>query len=210
MPKYLCELVGTFFFVLLIALAVNANSPLAPLFIGLSLMVLVYAFGWISGGHFNPAVSLALAVRGALPIPEFVPYAIAQIVGAVLAGFAASRIFGASFLPEPGKDIALGAALGAELLFTMLLCIVVINVAAVRKTAGNSYYGAAIGMTVAAAAYGAGAISGGAFNPAVMFGGLASKSGAFPTSFALYVLVQLVGGFAAAMFFKLERSEDAA
>ena len=208
MPKYLTEFVGTFFFVLLIALAVGSNSPLAPLFIGVALMVMVYMGGWLSGGHFNPAVSLAAAVRGALPIPQLAPYMISQIAGGALGGFVASRVFQKSFLPAPGKDVALSTALIAEVLFTFLLALVVLNVATVKKVAGNSYYGLAIGMTVATAAYGSAAICGGAFNPAVALGGYASTGGAFPTHILFYVLTQLAGGALAALFFRVQQAAD--
>lgn len=207
MPKYLTEFVFTFFFVLLIALAVNSGSPLAPLFIGLALMTVVYAGGWVSGAHFNPAVSVALLIRGALPAKDFVPYIIAQVAGGAAGGFVASSVFHKSFLPAPGKDIGLPVALAAEALFTFLLALVIINVATVKKVQGNSYYGLAIGMTVAAAAYGAGPICGGAFNPAVALGGCASSQ-VFPMHIAAYIVTQLAAGAAAAIFFRVQGADD--
>ncbi|MBX3378627.1 MAG: aquaporin [Phycisphaeraceae bacterium] len=208
MPKYLTEFVGTFFFVLLIALAVNSGSPLAPLFIGLSLSVMVYIGGWISGGHFNPAVSLAATIRGALPVKQFAPYAICQIAGGVGGGLVAALVFGKRFLPAPGKDISIPTALVAEAMFTFLLALVVLNVATVKKVSGNSYFGLAIGMTVAAAAYGAGPICGGAFNPAVALGGYSGTGGAFPAHILYYIVAQLAGGAAAAFFFRIQMTED--
>ncbi len=180
MPKYLTELLGTFYFVLLIALIVNAGGVLAPLIIGLSLMVVIYMGGWISGAHFNPAVSLSLVVRGALPAGDFAPYAVAQLVGGALGGLVACKVFGRSFLPAPGEHVLLANACIAEVLFTFLFCLVVMNVATTKKIQGNSFYGLAIGMTVAVSAYGAANICGGAFNPAVAFGGVVSKADGFP------------------------------
>lgn len=207
MPKYLAEFIFTFFFVLLIALAVNSGSPLAPLFIGLALTTLVYAGGWISGAHYNPAVSVAIFLRGELPVKDFVPYVVAQIAGGAAGAFAAASIFGKKFLPAPGPGVSLPVALTAEALFTFLLALVVINVATVKKVQGNSYYGLAIGMTVAAGAYAAGPICGGAFNPAVAIGACAGSL-AFPSHIVFYVLVQLAGGAAAALFFRLLQSPD--
>ena len=67
--KLLTEFVGSFFFLLIIALAAVSGSPLAPLAIGGALMTMVYMGGHISGGHYNPAVSLGvLATTGALQL----------------------------------------------------------------------------------------------------------------------------------------------
>jgi len=208
MPKYLTEFVGTFFFVLLIALVVNAESPLAPLFIGLALVAMVYMGGWISGAHYNPAVSLACAIRGALPMAQLAPYMISQIAGGALGGVVAALVFQKRFLPAPGKDIAISSALAAEVLFTFLLALVILNVATVKKVAGNSYYGLAIGVTVAVAAYGTGSICGGAFNPAVALGGYASSGGPFPSHILYYILAQLAGGALAALFFRIQQTQD--
>ena len=64
MRNYLTEFIGTFFLVLTIGLTVLGGTPLAPLAIGASLMVMVYMGGHVSGGHYNPAVSLAVLLRG--------------------------------------------------------------------------------------------------------------------------------------------------
>ena len=87
LKKYLVELIGTFFLVLTVACTglLGAHGVIAPLAIGAVLMVMVYAGGHISGGHYNPAVSLSAVIRGALCGKQFIPYVIAQILGAVLA-----------------------------------------------------------------------------------------------------------------------------
>ena len=66
MPKLLTEFIGTFFLVLSIGLSVASGSPMAPLAIGGTLMVMVYMGGHVSGGHYNPAVSLAVMMRGGI------------------------------------------------------------------------------------------------------------------------------------------------
>ena len=209
MPKYITEVIGSFFLVLIIALAVNVQgSPsagaVAPLIIGLGLTALVYMGGWISGAHYNPAVTLAVAVRGGLPWSQVLPYIASQFVGAALAGLLAGRVLDRSFLPAVGMKETLNSALAIEALFTFMLALVVLHVATAKKLANNQFYGLAIGITVAAGAFGGGGISGGAFNPAVVLGGYASTLGAFPTQLLAYIAVQLVAGVAAALVFKAQ------
>ena len=169
MNKYLTEAIGTFFLVLVISLVGN---KLAPIAIGSVLMVMVYMGGHISGAHYNPAVTIAVWLRGKCSTADVVPYIIAQLFGACLAAvvFFALRGKGAEFVIDPGTSVSLWQALLAEFLFTFALCLVVLNVATSKATEGNSYYGLAIGFTVLASAYAVGHISGGAFNPAVGVG----------------------------------------
>jgi aquaporin Z len=170
MNKYLVEFIGTFFLVLTIGSVViePGAGQLAPLAIGSALMVMVFAGGHVSGGHYNPAVTLAVFLRGKCPAADVLPYMVAQaLAGAAAAGIVLFLKQGPTVTPmEP--DAA--RALLAELLFTFALCYVVLNVATAKGTSGNSFYGLAIGFTVLAGAYSVGAISGGAFNPAVAVG----------------------------------------
>jgi len=207
MAKYLTELVGTFFLVLTIGGTVvnGGTGVIAPLAIGAALMVMVYAGGHVSGGHYNPAVTLGVFLRGRCASKDVVPYWASQIAGAILAalavGFLRGRPTGAPLAP------AVGPALLAEFLFTFALVYVVLNTATAKGTAGNSNYGLAIGMTVMVGAFSVGDISGGAFNPAVAVGistmGLAAWS-----SLWVYLAADLAGGAAAAMAFKLFNPED--
>ena len=81
--KYLVEFIGTFFLVFTVGCTAYFAHPgvIAPIAIGAALMVMVYAGGHISGGHYNPAVSLAAAIRGRLEWRDFIPYIIAQFLG---------------------------------------------------------------------------------------------------------------------------------
>ena len=171
MKKYLVEAIGTFFFVFTIGSTVIAPGagPLAPLAIGSSLMVMIFAGGHVSGGHFNPAVSLAVWMRGKLVLGDLLPYWLAQLGAAVVAAWAV-HFFKASGFPVIPLAIGWKAALLAEFLFTFALAWVVLNVATAKGTAGNSFYGLAIGMTVMTGAFAVGGVSGGAFNPAVALG----------------------------------------
>ncbi len=168
--KLVTEVIGTFFLVLTIGLTVTAGLPLAPLVIGAVLMVMVYMGGHISGAQYNPAVTLAVLLRGKISPAQAGAYVAAQLGGAVLGALAVYAMTGAAFAPAPSPDASATAVLLAEALFTFALALVVLNVATTRATEGNSYFGLAIGFTVMVGAFAVGEISGGAFNPAVGLG----------------------------------------
>lgn len=170
--KLLTELVGSFVFMTVIALS-GPTGPLAPVAIGLALAAMVYMGGHVSGAHYNPAVSLALLVRRVIDLPTMLFYWAAQVLGALLAFAVGDLLGGGAPGIHPGSGVSWVAALAAEVVFTAALVLVVLNVAATRATAGNSFYGIAIGFTVAAGAFAVGPISGGAFNPAVGLGATA-------------------------------------
>lgn len=212
MRNYLTEFIGTFFLCLTVGMTVVNGTPMAPLAIGASLMVMVYMGGHISGGHYNPAVSLAATMRGALPAPQLVPYMVSQLLGAVAAGAVTQVIMGGTAAPAPGADATTLAALLNELLFTFALCLVVLNVATSKKTSGNSYYGLAIGFTVVVGAFAGGGVSGGAYNPAVGVGLNLTHSmlgGAGVGHTWLYLVGPFLGGALAAMVFKVQEAEAA-
>jgi aquaporin Z len=167
--KLLTELVGAFVFMTVIALSGSAGQ-LAPLAIGLALATMVYMGGHISGAHYNPAVSFGVFLRRGIDSRTMVAYWLAQLAGAVLAFTAGYLISGHTPGIHPGAGASSIQALAAEIIFTAALVLVVLNVAATAATAGNQYFGLAIGLTVAAGAFAVGPISGGAFNPAVGFG----------------------------------------
>src|SRR6266853_574879 len=161
MNKYIAELIGTFFLVLTIGCTVigHGAGPIAPLAIGSALMVMIFAGGHISGGHFNPAVTLGVWLRGKCEAKDVAPYMIFQIMGAVLAAFVVH--FLKARAPVAPLQPATVPAFLAELLFTFALVYVVLNVATAKGTSGNSFYGLAIGFTVVAGAFSVGNISGG-------------------------------------------------
>ena len=210
MAKYLTEFIGTFFLVLSITLSVITEQPLAAIAIGGTLMVMIFMGGHISGAHYNPAVSLAAMMRGALPSSELIPYWIAQIAGGIIAALLGNFIAAGSVAIAPGADVNILAALLVEILFTFALALVVLNVATAKGTAGNSFYGLAIGFTVVAGAIAGGGISGGAFNPAVGIGlslgaMFAGTGGAW---IWLYIVGPLIGGALAAVVFGMQGNED--
>ena len=207
MKKYVTEFIGTFFLVFIIGLCVVQGVGMAPLAIGAGLMILVYMGGHISGAHYNPAVTLGVIMRGSIASKEVVPYIVAQILGAIAASLAVNGILGQTFTPAPGSGISAGAAIGIEILFTFLLVLVILNVATSKSTEGNDYYGLAIGFTLVVAAFAGGAISGGAFNPAVGIGPIVVDvmmgNGTFGNLW-LYLVGPVVGGALAAVVFKFQ------
>ena len=211
MKNYLTEFIGTFFLVLTIGLTVLDGTPLAPLAIGSALMVMVFMGGHISGAHYNPAVSLAVFLRGRMDSAlEMVYYWIAQILGAFVAAVVVF-ICVDTFAPAPGGDASLLSVLLIEFLFTFALALVVLNSATAKGTEGNSFYGLAIGFTVTVGAFAGGSISGGAFNPAVGIGPILMDviAGGGPiTNIWVYIVAPLAGGAVAAYVFKFQNPGD--
>jgi aquaporin Z len=207
MRKYLVEFIGTFFLVLTVVLSVDQQQALAALAIGSALMVMVYAGGHISGGHYNPGVSLAAFVRGRLSRLDLLPYWAAQLAGALVAALVGMYVFDYSgpALSLSGGDIF--KALLVEFLFAFALCYVVLNVATSKDHPNNSFYGLAIGFTVLAGAVAVGAISGAAFNSAVALG--ATVAGLLEwSSIWIYVLSNLAAGVAAGLVFRFVNAND--
>jgi aquaporin Z len=210
MSRYVTEFVGTFFLVLTIGLTVMNGTPLAPLAIGSVLMAMVYMGGHISGAHYNPAVSVAILIRGKMEARDLAPYVLAQLIGAILASLAVMLIVGNTFAPAPAPEAGLVVVLLSEALFTFALALVILNVATDDATAGNSYYGLAIGFTVMAGAFAVGATSGGVFNPAVGTGPIlidVIAGDGIVDHLWIYWVGPLLGGVAAAGVFDLQHAD---
>jgi len=161
--------------------------------------VMIYAGGHISGGHYNPAVTLAVWLRGKCSTAEMPAYMVVQVLGATAAAFTVLFLKGNPDLPPPGNP-QVGPALVAEFLFTFALCYVVLNTATAKGTAGNSNYGLAIGFTVLVGAFAVGGISGGAFNPAVAVGVTLMKLSA-PANIWIFLAADFLGGAVAGLLF---------
>ncbi|MBX7073860.1 MAG: aquaporin [Pirellulales bacterium] len=208
MQKYLIEFIGTFFLVLTVGCTVlnpNGAGAMAPLAIGSALMVMIFAGGHISGGHYNPAVTLAVFMRGKCPVADVVPYMVCQVVGAAAAAAAVLFLKGNPTVPPLELDVA--KSLLAEFLFTFALCFTVLNVATAKGTSGNSFYGLAIGFAVVIGAYSVGAISGAAFNPAVAVGivvmGLLKVADIW-----IYLVANFAAAVLAAIVFRITNPDD--
>ena len=194
------EFIGTFFLVFTVGMATKTAGSFAPLAIGAVLMVMVFAGGHVSGGHYNPAVSTAVLVRGGMPRSDYVPYVATQLLAGIVAALV---VIALGYDPSTSiRTAGIGSMLIVEFLFTFALAYVVLNVVTAKSTEGNSFYGLAIGFTVATGIFAVGSISGGAFNPAVAVG--ATLMGVFSWSHIwIYILASLLGGAAAAEAFLL-------
>ena len=192
MNKYIIEFIGTFFLVLVVGLTGN------PLAIGAVLIAAVYMGGYISGAHYNPAVTLAVWIRGKLKSNKIFGYMVSQVLGAFTAAFIAYVLIGKTFVPSPGIGVDVWQAILVEILFTFALCSVILVVATSKKLEGNYIYGLAIGFTLAVGAFAGGNISGGAYNPAVALGPMILKS-FLGTQNWNNLIIYLIGPFAGAI-----------
>ena len=209
MKKYSAELIGTFALVLAGAGAGcllndhRADHPelmglvTVALAHGLTLAGMIYALGHISGGHFNPAVSVAMRVTGKIGNCDMAGYIIAQLIGAALAGFMLELLFhsgvpsgylGATVLAD---KINPSVGLLCEGVGTFLFFIVIFGAAVDGRTAGNMA-GLAIGLILAGLIMCFGPLTGASFNPARTFGP-ALASGHW-NDFWIYIVGPVVGG----------------
>jgi aquaporin Z len=208
MRKYITEFIGTFFLVLTIGMVViGGKGDFAPFAIGSALMVMIFAGGHISGGHYNPAVTLAVLLRGKISGGEAIVYMIVQVLGSIVAALAVIYLM-YDKIPDNAVDmISASRGLLAEFLGTFALAYVVLNVATAKGTNGNSFYGLAIGFTVLTMALAFGGISGGAFNPAVAVGISILKLASW-SSLWIYLVGCFVGAAAAALVFRINNPDD--
>jgi len=222
--KLIAEFVGTFLLVFTVGCNVLGKTPVwAGVSIACVLMVAIYALGGISGANFNPAVSVALGISKSMRGPGLDwktvgMYCGVQILAGIVGAFSYAILFWNAFHLGPSKGFgALSAGL-CEMLYTFMLCFVVLNVAAAKKYSapgdgwggegGNQWYGLAIGFVIVAGAYGAGAVSGGCFNPAVAIGIDTSSAGLGFGWCIAYTIFEIIGAALAAVAFKVVRPED--
>lgn len=202
MRKYTVEFIGTFF---LVSGAIFGGAPGASL----ALIVMIYAGGHISGAHYNPAVSIAMLMRGKITAAELPGYFIAQFSGAAVAGALIYYVFerqGVNFICDGFPGGAMKTAL-AEIIGTFALAFVVLNVATAKGTSGNSYFGLAIGGTVLAMALAFGKFSGAVFNPAVGLGLCIQKSLCWENLWMFFV-APVIGAVLAALVFRVVNEAD--
>lgn len=201
MKRYLAELVGTFF------LTMAASFTGEPLAIGLMFMIMIYMVGPISGAHINPAVSLAMWIRGRLDAIHFGGYVIAQIIGACLVSLLAYAAVGTAVPPKVIPAQALIFAGVIELLLSFVLVTLVLIVTTSNKFRDGHINGLVLGLTLAGLASFIGtynpAIALGAILPHLLLGAKAAGAAAPGVNELLvYVIVPFIGGALAAFNFK--------
>lgn len=205
MNKYIIEATGTFFLVFIIAATGN------PIAIGLILATMIYMGGYISGGHYNPAVTLAIFFQKKINLNDAVAYIASQFIGSLLACSIFFLMTHKLFVVQPGSNVNIMSAFLAELIMTYALCSVVLHTAVSKKNAPNQFYGLAIGATVLAGAYAAGPISGGAFNPAVGIGPLIFDFTRLATHWSnlfLYIIGPVLGSVLASFSYTLVTKKE--
>ena len=204
----LAEVLGTA--LLANAVAMGTDS----LHVGLTLAALVFSLGHISGAQLNPAVTLAVFVRGKISAMSGIYYIIAQVAGAFLGGLIAMPILDDAVsgskisAPAVAADVSAMTAVSAEALYTMVLALVVLLTATTKSQEGNSHFGLAIGSALVAGAKAVGGISGGALNPAIGIALPILKDDGMGDIW-IYVVGPLVGGLlAAGAFYLLEKPSE--
>lgn len=207
------EFLGCTIFLCAICTIVNFDHPLAPLAIGSTLMCIIYAGGHVSGGHYNPAVSIGIFIRDAkFDIMSMACYIVAQCAGAILGAVLAYALMGdgQSWMAEMKQETGYSAiqVILAEFIFCFLLVWTVLNVATSDAAAyqNNSFFALAIGFTVVVGASAVGGITGGAFNPAVALGvevgtALGDKAG-HKVKFILHIIGDVLGGIVAGVWYR--------
>lgn len=206
MVKYICEFIGTFFLVLtvgMVAVMPQLAGFIGAIAIGSALAAFVYAGAHISGGHYNPAVTLACYMKGKMTNKDLLMYWIAQFLACIVAAFATMYLRGSAEISF--KYMSIGPAFLAELLFTFALCYVVLNCCN-KEHKGNSYYGLAIGLVIIAGAYAVGPISCGAFNPAVALGITIMQVSTWSNLWIFIVANMAAGALAGYVYMKMEKA----
>jgi len=221
--KCLSEFLGTF--VLVATVGFNVLGGGNALSIGASLMVMIYALGGVSGANFNPAVTTCLVLTNKLEMSWVAPYMASQIAGGLAASFLYYSVVGAAFPLGPGKGFGWAAVGFAEIMYTFVLCFVVLNVACLNDkspkgeklylmTGGPAaqMYGLAIGFCIVVGGNAIGAVSGGSLNPAVSIAldttGSIDKTGVYFMNSLVYSCFELIGAAAAAGTFYVLREEQ--
>ncbi len=197
--KLIAELIGTFFLTLTVCMTSYAkvSADLQPLAIGVVLIGLIYAGGYISGAIFNPAVTLAIFLRGRLNLKEAGTYMIAQFSGGAAAALVTIVLTSAKPIvfpiEAPPQYFGIMPAVLAEILGAFALVWVVLNVATSKTIDGNNFYGLSIGFTITGLIYTLGSVSGSVFNPAVAVASNIAQLGNWSN-----LWIYLVGGFGGA------------
>jgi len=212
--KLIAEFIGTFVLVVTVGMNVLVESKGAAISIAASLMVMIYAVGDISGAHFNPAVTLAirLAGRGKSTICEASLYMMTQCLAGVMAGFVYGLVHGnITFQLGPGQGFDWGGVAVAEIVFTFVLCFVVLCVATVSKNPAPELTGFIIGMCITTGGLAIGKISGGSLNPAVSVGIAAARKFLTEGKFQfgiIYSGLEFIGAFLAAVAFRVTHDDE--
>jgi aquaporin Z len=212
--KLVSEFMGAFFLTLTAALNISNGSLAAALSIGAALLSMVYSLGNVSGAHFNPAVTLAVWLSGRNKISgkDGIQYVFLQLLGAILAAFAAAGVCGGRTSGVvPALKYGWIEVFQGEFLFTFVLAFVVLATATVSQKPPKDFFGLCIGSCVTVGGFAGSVLGAGVLNPAVAVGFDAAHSVLNSSKFgnsAGYACFQLGGAAAASFIFKqIHKSE---
>ena len=221
MRKYFAEFIGTFVLIFIgtgtIAIANTGSTAVGYLGIafafGLAVTVMAYAVGGISGGHFNPAVSLAMMINQRLEIKDGLFYIVSQFLGATVASLVVKDLVSSLKLPTSNlgqtdfPNISAGNAFFVETLVTFLFIFVILMVTS-NKFGTPTLAPLAIGVTLAILVIVTLNLTGGSLNPARSFGPAILVGGSALSHYWVYFLAPLVGGAIAAFVGQFMGSEE--
>jgi len=207
MKNYIIEFIGTFFLVFTIGFTSN------PIAISAILTGMIYMGKDISGAYYNPAITIAGWLRGRMNFLEFLKYIAIQILAATIAALMYYLIIAKTFAPIPNNTINPLKPLFIEAAFTFVLALVFLKTTTSKKTAGNSYYGIAIGFTVLGAIYAGSSISGAGYNPAAAIGSIIIDTifwgwEGYIHNLWLYIVGPFIGGAAATVVYKITNPDE--
>lgn len=212
MREFAAEFIGTFILVFAITATIAGTLSISGTFgllnliaialtAGLVLTCLAFTFGPISGGHFNPAVTIALAVANKFPAKNAAPYIAAQFLGGILASIALLAIAGPAQLGlTTAGSFGTSAALIVETIATMLFAIIILTVTSRKESAGHAPL--AIGFYLLVAHLFAIPFSGASLNPARSLGPALLTGGAALSQVWIYFAGPIIGAIIGAMIFR--------
>ncbi|MCL6525172.1 MAG: aquaporin [Thermoflavifilum sp.] len=202
MKNWFIEFIGTFFLVLTMLLSWHHSLELSALATGAMMMAIVYLGGRVSEGYFNPGISLGVAMQKRFSFGRMIAYWIAQFVAAICAALIGWLLIGhPQIVVQQLGQLDIVRGLVAEFLFSFVLVLTVLATAVSSRSAGNSYFGLAIGFVLFAGIASTGSLSGGAFNSATGLGlclfGLSAWFNIW-----IYIVGNLLGGIIAGLVYK--------
>jgi len=189
----------------------NTNSVTwDPTCVASALMVMTFACSHISGAHFNPAVSLSIALRGKITRGRMFWYWFMQMLGSFFGSMLCYLLTFYAPAPAPGPGYTAGEAFFSEMIYTGLLVCVVNAVTATKATENNSYFGLAIGFCYLAGAFSVGPISGACFNPAGATGMYMWHlfSGQYSANLWFYWFADLIGSMFGGLLYRMMNPQE--
>jgi aquaporin Z len=211
---YLAELLGTFLFMMIgyasVAAISNASAPtpnllVVPFSFGFGLLAAIFSFGHISGGHFNPAVTVAMVLDKRTPAADGVGYILAQIIGAIGAAAVVlatvSQDAVAAGITQPGAGISDVSALVLEIIFTAIFLLVIL----ISSNRSPGLAALAIPLTLVGIHFAIATLSGSSVNPARSIG--SALVGGDLSKLWIYIVGPVIGGIIGYGIYKVAEAD---